>query len=144
MTPTLTPFQPPAWLIGGFPVFFVLVWVLATALMGLLTGWFQLQAQFPSNDEPPLLRLRMQSGTMGWMGLNRILTLDACQSGLRVGIWGMFGPFQRPFQVPWDQIEAESVRFLLMRSTRLSFGRPAAGRLSISPRAWERLKAAVR
>jgi hypothetical protein len=144
MTTAAVPPQPPAWLIGGFPVLFVTIWISATALIGLFTGWFQLQAQFPADDEAPLLRLRMQSGRMGWVGLNNILTLEACRSGLRIGIWRIFGPFQRPFQLPWDQIEPEAQSFLLMRRVRLGFGRPEAGSLTISPRSWERLRAAAR
>jgi hypothetical protein len=140
MTPA--PIEPPPWLLAGFPIFFVMIWLSATALMGLFTNWYALQAQFPRNDDPPLLRLHMQSGRMGWVGLNNVLTFDACRSGLRVGIWRIFGLFQRPFQVPWDQIEAEPVTFLLVSRVRLGFGRPATGTLVISPIAWQRLKAA--
>jgi hypothetical protein len=140
---TQAPVPPPPWLIGGFPVFFVLLWLLSTSALGLFSGWFQLQARFPCNDDAPLLRLRMQSGTMGWwVNLNGILSLEACSSGLRVGIWRIFGLFQRPFQIPWDQIEAEPVTRFLIPMVRLRFGRPEAGRLTITIRAWERLKAA--
>ena len=134
----------PGWTAGFLPVLFILFWIAITALLGLFSGWFQLQAQFPRNGDRPLRRLWMQSGRMGWVNLNGILTLEACPSGLRVKIWPLFGPFQRPFQVPWDQIDAEPVRFLFMASVRLRFGRPVAGQLTISPRAWERLQAALR
>jgi len=132
----------PPWLIGLFPVFFVLFWVLVTSLLGLFSGWFQLQQQFPSNDDAPLLRLGGRSGTMSGVNFSGILTLAACRSGLRVGLWRIFGPFQRPFQVPWDQVEAEPVTRFLMPMIRLHFGRPATRKLTISVRTWERLKAA--
>ena len=132
----------PSWLIGLFPVFFVLFWLLTTSLLGLFSGWFQLQQQFPDNDDTPLLRLGGRSGTMSGVNFNGILTLAACRSGLRVGLWKIFGPFQRPFQVPWNEIEAEPVTRFLMPKMRLHFGRPATRKLTISVRTWERLKAA--
>jgi hypothetical protein len=131
------------WLAALPPALFLCLWLFVTALFGLFSGWFRLQRQFPRSDETPLLRLRMQSGMMGWIHLNGVLTLDACESGLRVGMWRLFGPFERPFEVPWDRIEAEPVSpFLLGPMVRLRFGRPEAGRLAINLRAWERLKAA--
>jgi hypothetical protein len=125
------------------PILFAAMWLLVTTIFGFVSGWFALQRRFPGNQDTPLLRLRMRSGKMGWIHLNGILTLDSCASGLRVSVWKLFGPFQRPFQVPWDQIEAEPVApFLLGPIVRLRFGRPEVGRLAIGLRAWERLKAA--
>ena len=124
-------------------VLFPLLWVLITWVLGFSTGWFKLQARFPADDEAPLLRLRMQSGMMYWIRLNGILTLDACRSGLRVSLWKLFGPFQQPFQVPWDQIEVEPVSAIFLGpKVRLRFGKPEMGRLIIDLRTWERLKAA--
>jgi len=133
----------PPWLIALFPIFFVLFWLLITSLLGLFSGWFQLQQQFPRDDDTPVLEIGGQSGAMGGVNFSGILTLAACRSGLRVGLWRMFGPFQRPFQVPWDQIEAEPVTRFLMPMTRLHFGRPATRKLTIGVRSWERLKAAA-
>lgn len=132
----------PAWAVPLFPVAFVLFWIAITALLGVFSGWFKLQARFPSDDETPLLRLRMQSGRMYSVNLNSILTLDACTSGLRVSLWRIFGPFQRPFQIPWSQIEAQPVTRFFEPKVRLNLGRPEAGRLTIDLRTWERLSAA--
>lgn len=132
----------PGWAVGFFPVFFILFWIAITALLGVFSGWFRLQAQFPANAETPLLRLRMQSGRMYSANLNSILTLEACTSGLRVSLSKIFGPFQRPFQIPWSQIQAEPVTRFLEPKVRLHLGQPEAGRLTINLRAWERLKAA--
>jgi len=132
----------PGWAVLLFLVGFVLFWVAITAVLGVFSGWFKLQARFPSNDETPLLRLRMQSGRMYSVNLNSVLTLDACTSGLRVSLWKMFGPFQRPFQLPWSQIEAEPVTRFLEPKIRLHLGQPEVGRLTIDLRTWERLSAA--
>ena len=132
----------PDWLVGFFPLFFIVLWILITALLGVFSGWFKLQARFPSDDETPLLRLRQRSGSMYGINFNGILTFEACTSGLRLRLWRMFGPFQRPFQVPWNQIEAEPVTRFFEPKIRLHLGRPEAGRLTIDLRTWEKLKAA--
>ena len=132
----------PDWLAWFIPVFFIFFWILITALLGAFSGWFKLQARFPSDDETPLLRLRSRSGSMYGINFNGILTFEACASGMRVRLWRLFGPFQRSFQVPWNQIEAEPVTRFFEPKIRLHLGRPEAGRLTIDLRTWERLKAA--
>jgi hypothetical protein len=73
------------------------------------------------------------------VSLSGILTLSACSSGLRIGISRLFGPFQRPFLVPWDEIEAEQTTLFFAPMTKLSFGRPRIGSLKIDARTWQRL-----
>ena len=138
----MTQVQPPLWLFGLFAIFFLLMWLLVTSFLSFFSGWFQLQRRFPCTDDTPLLHLRMQSGRMGEVNFNGILSLAACNSGLRIGMWRIFGPFTRPFQVPWDQIEPEPVTRFLMPMVRLHLGRPATRKLTIGARTWERLKAA--
>ena len=123
-----------------FPLIFVGMWLLITTILGVFSGWFELQRHYQPSDEPALVTLRRRSGSMGFgVGLNGILTLSACASGLRVGIWRIFGPFQRPFLVPWHEIEAkQTTRFFVPRSI-LTFGKPAVGVLRISARTWQRL-----
>ena len=133
----------PAWFPVFFPVFFVLMWLTITSLLALFSGWFQLKQRFPRTDNTPLLQLRMQSGMMGGVNFSGILSFAACQSGLRIGVWRIFGPFSSPFEVPWDQIEAEPVTRFLMPMMRLQLGRPAIRKLTINARTWDRLKAAA-
>jgi hypothetical protein len=129
---------------AGFFVFFPLVfagwWLIATTVLMALAGWFSLARRFPATDEAPVLSLHMCSGMMGLgVSMSGILTLSACPSGLKVGIWRIFGPFCRPFLVPWDQLTAEPATVFFAPMTRLVFGRPPIGRLTISRSAWRRL-----
>ena len=125
-----------------FPFFFIGVLLAVTAMIGLLSGWFTLQNHFPNKDEPALLTLRSQSGMMGARaGMNGILTLSACPSGLRIGIWRIFGPFQRTFLVPWDEITAEPKTFFFVPMARLGFGHPEIGNLTIDAGSWQSLSA---
>ena len=125
-----------------FPFFFIAMWLAVTAMIGLLSGWFTLQNRYPNNDEPALLTLRSQSGMMGKRaGMNGILTLSACPSGLRIGIWRVFGLFQRPFLVPWDEITADPKSFFFVPMARLGFGHPEIGSLTIDAGSWQSLSA---
>jgi hypothetical protein len=128
----------------AFPVYFVGLWLVVTTMLGFLSGWNRLQSRYPSDGGAPILTLRSRSGSMG-MGVNMsgILTLSACPSGLRVGIWKIFGPFQRPFLVPWKDIDAAPSRSLFAPMIQLRFGMPEIGRLKIDARSWELLRAAA-
>jgi hypothetical protein len=111
---------------------FCLIWLVITTFLSLLSGWFRLMSRFPDQAEPPLLQIRMISGSMG-LGvlLTGILTVSACPSGLRVGMLRLFGPFCRDFFVPWESIVATRDISLLSRGIKLHFGNPAIGTLRI-------------
>ncbi|MGH6614369.1 hypothetical protein [Sphingomonas sp.] len=125
-----------------FPVLFIGGWLMITTMLGAMAGWFTLQQHYPAGNEPILLKLRARSGSMGpGVALSGILTLSAGPSGLRVGISRLFGPFQKPFFVPWQEIRTEAKTFFFVPMTKLSFGNPANGTLKIDARAWLRLAA---
>lgn len=142
---TAVPQQPPLWLFAFFPFLFLGMWLLITTIIAHVSGWFVLQARYPDADEPALLKLGGLSGSMAIGGspmpasFRGILTLSACPSGLRVSMNRIFGPFTRPFFVPWEQIRVESKTGLLGPRVTLSFGDPAAARMTIETYIWQRL-----
>jgi hypothetical protein len=70
----------------SFLLFFIFMWFSVTTLLGLLSGWYSLMRRFPDRPESPLLTLRNLSGSLGLAGMQRVLTVSVCPSGLRVGI----------------------------------------------------------
>jgi hypothetical protein len=123
-----------------FPFFFIGLWLAVSGVLGLLSGWFMLMRRYPNTDEEPLVVLYCQSGSMGLgVHMNGILSLGACPSGLRVGMWRIFGPFSRPFFVPWSDIQLEQKTVFLSPRAKLSFGNPVVGTLSVAAPAWQRL-----
>lgn len=135
---------PPPALFLLFPFFFAGLWFVVTMVLGLLSGWYPLAALYPDRDEEARLTLKSKSGMMGvGVSMNGILNLSACPSGLRVSIWRIFGPFCRPFFVPWDDIKVSSRQQFFQQMTRLGFGRPEAGVLTVEARTWERLASAA-
>jgi hypothetical protein len=135
----------PPWPAYLFPFFFIALWVGASAVLGFLSGWFELRQWYADDgSEAPLLKLGGQSGSMGaGVGLRGVLKLLAYPSGLGVRISPLFGPFQRPLKIPWGEIDAEPGTRFFAPVVKLSLGRGAKGTLKISARTWSRLVDAV-
>jgi hypothetical protein len=119
------------------------LWLFVTTLLSALSGWWQLAAAFPNRDDVLLVRLRWCSGKMGLTNYGSILTLTACQSGLRVGVNRLFGPFCRSFFVPWQSIAVTRRTTFLWPRAELQFGRPWIGTLTISNNLADRLARAA-
>lgn len=127
----------------AFPVFFAGLWLLVVTVLSAASGWKGLEARFPDREDQAVATFRMASGVMRGVRMNNILTLTACRAGLRVAIWKIFGPFDRPFFVPWEQLRVERREAWLQKVAILSFGEPAAGQLQISGALASRLAAAA-
>ncbi len=127
-----------------FPVYFVALWLAIVTSLGFVSGWYRLMRRFPDRDEPALLELFGQSGSMGpGVRMRGILRLSACPSGLRVGLIRLFGPFSRDFLVPWEEIQVTRTTSFGWRLARLRFGDPTAGTLGIAPHVADRLARAA-
>lgn len=129
------------WFPIAFPFLFVGMWLAITTMLGLLSGWFVLRSTYPDKSEDLLVRRRVQSASMGLgVHFNRVITIAACPSGLRVSANRLIAPFQPPFLVPWNEIEAEDARSFFEPVVRLRLGRPQIGRLTIGVRDWEAVR----
>jgi len=127
-----------------FPIFFIGLWLAVTTVLGRASGWKFLQGAYPDRIETPLVRLQLQSGSMGgrWgmpVNFNGCLRYDVCPTGLRVAIWRIFGWFQQPFFVPWGHITAEEKKMLFLTGIRLRFTGWPDGELIIRRRTFERM-----
>jgi hypothetical protein len=126
------------------PLFLAALWLTVTTILALLSGWFRLMEQYPDQPVEPILRLRFQSGAMGWgVNMNGILTLSVCPDGLRVGMMRVFGPFCRSFLVPWESIAIVRKTALFGPVAKLQFGNPAIGTLRIPSHVANRLARAA-
>jgi hypothetical protein len=125
-----------------FPVFFAVLWVAITALLGWMSGWHTLMERYPDKPEQPALKLTWQTGAMG-IGVNykNVLTLSPCPSGLRVGVMKFFGPFTRDFLVPWRDIKVKRSRVFWLDVAELAFG--PHGKLTIAASVADRLAQAA-
>ena len=126
-----------------FPVFFIALWLAVTSLLAVLSGWFSLMTRYPNRNETPVLKLRWQSGAMG-MGVNYngLLTLSVCPSGLRIGMFRIFGPFCRDFFVPWEEVFLDRKEsWLFGKRAKIIFG--SAGSLTVFASVADRLARAL-
>jgi hypothetical protein len=122
-----------------FPVFFVIMWLAVTALLGQMSGWFQLAQRYPDRDEPSLHQLTWQSGMLGKVSMRGILKLTVCPSGLRIGVMRIFGPWNRDFFVPWNEIRVRRKKLFFLEIVELGFGDPEVGKLRLSAYTADRL-----
>lgn len=130
------------WFPVFFPFLFVGMWLTVTSLLGVMSGWFELQRHYPRGEEEPLFKRRIGSASMGsGVHFRRVITAAACRSGLRISASRLMAPFQRPFLVPWSEVEAEETRSFFVPMVRLRFGRPEIGKLTIGAREWQQLSA---
>jgi hypothetical protein len=97
-------------------------WVFLCTKMGRGSGWYRLMDRYPDRVERAALRLQMQSGKLGSVDMANLLRLEACPSGLRLGILRMFGPFQRNIFVPWKEISVQRDRRWFGPVAVLQFG----------------------
>lgn len=129
-----------------FPLFFAALWFAITTLIGFLSGWYTLMRRYPDRREKPVLHLRGQLGFMGPLNsrLRGILRLSVCPSGLRVGMFRLFGPFSRDFFVPWDEISVTRTQWFLMGEIAvMTFGEPPHGKLAVAASVAARLAKAA-
>lgn len=87
-----------------YPIFFAALWLLVTMFLTWASGWKALEARFPDKPDETGRTIHMASGVLCGVSMRNILTLTACPMGLRVSVWKLFGPLDRPFLVPWEQI----------------------------------------
>jgi hypothetical protein len=127
----------------AFPLFFVGMWLLVVTILSAVSGWKGIETRFPDREDEVLAIFRMASGFMRGVRMNNVLTLTACRTGLRVGMWKLFAPFDRPFFVPWEQLGVERREMWLQKRAILAFGAPPVGKLDISADLAERLAAAA-
>jgi hypothetical protein len=120
------------------------LWLIVTSLLGLLSGWYALMLRYPDTQESTLFSVNRQSGVMGQVvSMSRILRLEVCSSGIRVGVMRLFGPFCRDFLVPWGEIAIVRKDRFLWQAAELRFGIPPIGRLSIAAHVANRLARAA-
>jgi hypothetical protein len=126
-----------------FPLFFALMWLLVTTLLGALSGWYALMRNYPDRPETPLQIFAGQSGSMNLVSMRSILKLSVCPSGLRLGIMRIFGPFCRDLFVPWNEMSVVRKERFFMKVAQITIGQPVIGKLTIPAEVADRIARAA-
>ncbi len=125
---------------GGI-VGFVLFFLLILTIVGFVSGWFRLRRSYPDRPQTVLRRMRYISCRVGTAHF--VLTLEACDGGLRLRMPGPIGLLYRPILIPWQAIRVTRRDFWLWQSATLEFGQPRAGRLRFEAYVADKLAAAA-
>jgi hypothetical protein len=127
-----------------FPVFFIVIWFTVVCVLAWISGWYGLMERYPDRSEAETLRLRFLSGAVGLVAARNLLRVGVCTSGLRFGIFRLFGPFSRDFFVPWEEISVVRRKSLwIWPLAELRFGLPVAGSISVEAHVADRLARAA-
>jgi hypothetical protein len=120
----------PGWIMHGsfgqyFPVLFIGIWFFITMLLGLQSGWFYLMRKYPDQRDAgeSLATFRGKSAQMGpGVSMSGILTLEVLRKGLRLKMFRLFGPFESPILIPWNEISVKRGRSFGFPFAKLRFG----------------------
>ena len=118
----------------AFPFVFAAFWLGVTSLVGWIAGWQTLARRYPDRKDAATKRFTWRSGHMGPLraGMNNCLNIDVCSGGLRIALPWIFAIPNKPFFVPWEDVQASSIEGYMWDETQLAFGSPPAGTLTVS------------
>lgn len=106
-----------------FIVGFLCVWILVCLAVSGFSGWWALSNSYLSDTYAVVKRWRFQSAVMRMMtGYGSCLTFGVTDRGLALSILFLFRPGHPPLHIPWEDIEADWHKPLLMtKRIRLTF-----------------------
>jgi hypothetical protein len=121
-----------AWAVGLWLAFGLVLSVPFYAM----SGWEDLQRQFPDKNEKSLRTLRFRNARLGRIGKSGCefaagFCFDLCETGLRIRLLPIFSVACRPFFVPWSSLQIDEVNPFLP-SSNVYLGRPAVGTMEVS------------
>jgi hypothetical protein len=109
------------WII--FPVCFLALWLLVSAVISFIGGWATLAKRFRFEQPFQGQRWTGQSGQMrGLAGYGNCLTVGCNPDGLYLATMPLFRFRHPPLLVPWNEITVSQRRILFFRFVRFSLG----------------------
>jgi len=129
----------------AFPIFFVLLWMVISALISYIGGWRTLSRSFRAAEPFAGAKRYFQSGQMRWItNYNNCLTVGADSAGLYLAILFLFRFMHPPLFIPWREVSVRTRRsWFLGERVTFTLGRETAIPLTIRGRLIGKLKAAA-
>jgi hypothetical protein len=110
------------WII--FPLYFLTLWLLVSAIISYIGGWSALARRFRLIHPFIGTKWTGQSGQMrGIAGYHNCLTLGCNLEGLYLSTMPLFRFRHPPLLIPWNEISISQRQILFFRFVRLSLGR---------------------
>ena len=104
--------------IAGMLLFAVALLIVALMFARRMFGWPRLEELFPDRpDDPKLKHYSVQSLYVAKPGkslpgpyIQGLVSLTACETGLRITTWPIINAFLKPIFLPWDAITTVTVK----------------------------------
>jgi hypothetical protein len=100
--------QHPSVLAVIFPIYFLSLWLLVSATISFVGGWFSLAKVYRTQVKFNGAKWGMQSGQMRWLAnYNSVLTIGVGPQGLYLASMFLFRFMHPPLLVPWSEIKVQ-------------------------------------
>src|SRR3979409_784496 len=97
-----------------FPLLTVIpAYVVCLLLASHIGGWSKLAKHYPDSETCHGKISRFQSGHIGLVGYGLCLTLEVCETGLRLSIMFPFRIGHPPVFIPWEEFHSVSEKRVL-------------------------------
>jgi hypothetical protein len=127
-----------------FPVYFVGMWLLVSAISSYTSGWSLLAGRYRLTSIYLGRRWPWQSGQMRWCtNYGNCLTLGCDEMGLYLAVMPLLRFHHPPLLVPWTDVSVSYKRRLFWDFVRLGLGRDPEIPLLLRPKIAEKLKQAA-
>ena len=95
----------PGWFVVIFPVYFLTLWLLVSATISLVGGWFSLAKVYRLRVPFNGAKWGMQRAQMRWwVNYKNVLTIGVSQEGLYLAVVSLFRFMHPPLLVPWSEV----------------------------------------
>jgi hypothetical protein len=98
--------QHPSVFAAIFPIYFLSLWFLVSAIISFIGGWFSLAKVYRTRVPFSGAKWGRQSGQMRWLAnYNNVLTIGVSPQGLYLASMFLFRFMHPPLLVPWSEIK---------------------------------------
>ena len=136
--------QHPSVLAAMSPLYLLCLWMLVSAIVSLIGGWFSLARVYRTRVPFNGAKWRMQSGQMRYIvGYNNALTIGASPQGLYLASVFLFRFMHPPLLVPWSDVKVRKKKGWVFEYVIFTMGRELAIPLRIRGRLGANLQEAA-
>ena len=127
----------PPWLpfaiIGGFVIFFPLIWCCVVWLLSQIGGWSRLAKHYAARGAPVYGReFRSVTGMVGGTSYRGVLTVHVNEEGFFLEPMTLFRIAHPRLFIPWREVaERTSLSVLWWKAERLTIGAPKIGTITL-------------
>jgi len=131
------PIDSPVWLavaiVGGFAIFFPLMWCFVVWLLSQIGGWSALAQRYAAGNRPVSGEVHKSvTGMVGATSYRNILTLHLNEDGFFIEPMALFRIAHPRLFIPWQDVTDRSIVTLLWwQAERLTIGSPKVGSITL-------------